>query len=88
MQTDIWMAFSDSTHFSEQLSYKILFISSYSLKDKNFASLDHFPAILKKKQEWVWACLTERLLAIDNDARGQVRRWDADEAGDAEVATG
>jgi hypothetical protein len=50
MQTDIWMAFSDSTHFSEQLSYKILFISSYSLKDKNFASLDHFPAIFRKNR--------------------------------------
>jgi hypothetical protein len=31
------MAYSDSTHFSDKLSYKILFILSYELKDINFA---------------------------------------------------
>jgi hypothetical protein len=35
------MAYSDSTHFSEQLSYKTLFISSYQTKDMNFARYTH-----------------------------------------------
>jgi hypothetical protein len=35
------MTYSNSTHFSEQLSYKILFISSYGLKDTNFARFKH-----------------------------------------------
>jgi hypothetical protein len=33
MQTVVWMTYSDSTHFSDKLSYKILCISSYGLKD-------------------------------------------------------
>jgi hypothetical protein len=35
MKTGIQMAYSDSTHFSDTLSYKILFISSYGSKDMN-----------------------------------------------------
>jgi hypothetical protein len=34
------MAYSDSKHFSDKISYKILCISSYSLKDINFARFD------------------------------------------------
>jgi hypothetical protein len=41
MQTGLWMAYSNSMHFSDQLSYKILFISSYGLKDMNLASFAH-----------------------------------------------
>jgi hypothetical protein len=41
MQTSIWMTYSDSTHFFEQFSYKILFISTYQLKDINFARYTH-----------------------------------------------
>jgi hypothetical protein len=37
MQTVAWMAFSDSTHFSDKFSYKILFIPSDGLKDTNCA---------------------------------------------------
>jgi hypothetical protein len=37
MQTVAWMAFSDSTHFSDKFSYKILCIPSYGLKDVNLA---------------------------------------------------
>jgi hypothetical protein len=36
------MAYSDSTHFSDKLSYKILFISSYGSKDMNYARFTHF----------------------------------------------
>jgi hypothetical protein len=37
MQTEVWIAYSDSMHFSDKLSYKIYFIPSYGLKDINFA---------------------------------------------------
>jgi hypothetical protein len=36
------MPYSDSMHFFDKFSYKILFISSYDLKDINFARLKHF----------------------------------------------
>jgi hypothetical protein len=41
MQTVAWMENSDSMHFSEQFSYKTLFISSYQTKDMNFARYTH-----------------------------------------------
>jgi hypothetical protein len=41
MQTGKWMSFSDSTHFSDKISYKTLFISKYGLKDINFARLKY-----------------------------------------------
>jgi hypothetical protein len=41
MQTVAWMAYLDSTHFSDKLLYKILFILSYGLKDTNFARFKH-----------------------------------------------
>jgi hypothetical protein len=34
------MPYSDSSHFSDKLSYKILFISSYQSKDMNYATLE------------------------------------------------
>jgi hypothetical protein len=37
MQTVVWMAYSDSTHYSDKNSYKIPFIPSYGLKDTNLA---------------------------------------------------
>jgi hypothetical protein len=42
MQTVEWMSYSGSSHFSDTNSYKILFISSYGLKDIDFASFKHF----------------------------------------------
>jgi hypothetical protein len=59
MQTIAWMADSDSVHFSEQLSYIKLFISSYSLKDINFASLTHLQEFFQKKQRNGGSFLTE-----------------------------
>jgi hypothetical protein len=35
------MSYSDSTHFSDKLSYKILFISSYHLKGMNYARFNY-----------------------------------------------
>jgi hypothetical protein len=52
MQTGIWMAYSDSMHFSDKLSYKILFILSYGLKDMSlarFAYLQEYQKTEKKK---------------------------------------
>jgi hypothetical protein len=42
MQTIAWMAFSDSTHFSDKNTYKIPFISSYGLEDTNLTSFKRF----------------------------------------------
>jgi hypothetical protein len=52
MQTSIWMTYSDSSHFSEQFSYKILCILSYGSKDMNlprFAYLQEFTEEKKQK---------------------------------------
>jgi hypothetical protein len=35
------MAYSDSSHLSDKISYKILFISSYGLKDINLTRFKH-----------------------------------------------
>jgi hypothetical protein len=40
MQTVVWMAYSNSMHFSDKLSYKILCFSSYRLRDMNFARFE------------------------------------------------
>jgi hypothetical protein len=42
MQTEVWMSYSDSSHFSDKNSYKILFISNYGLEDMNLAKFNHF----------------------------------------------
>jgi hypothetical protein len=46
------MAYSDSTHFSDKFSYKILFISSYGLKDMNLARYKHFLKF-QKNRDWL-----------------------------------
>jgi hypothetical protein len=50
MQTVVWMAYLDSTHFSDKFSYKILFILSYHLKDINFASFAYLQEFLEKTE--------------------------------------
>jgi hypothetical protein len=52
MQTDIWMAYSDSTHFSDPKTYKILCIPSYGLKDTNLTSLEHLQEFFRKLRKW------------------------------------
>jgi hypothetical protein len=42
MQTDVCMTYSCSSHFSEQLLYITLLISSYSLEDIDFTRYEHF----------------------------------------------
>jgi hypothetical protein len=51
MQIIIWMANSDSMHFSDKISYKILFISNYSLEVINLARLKHLQECSEKKTE-------------------------------------
>jgi hypothetical protein len=41
MQAGVWMAYLDSTHLSDKISYKILFISSYGLKDIDLTSFTY-----------------------------------------------
>jgi hypothetical protein len=41
------MSYSEYSHFSDKISYKILFIPSYRLKDMNITSFKHF---LKKTE--------------------------------------
>jgi hypothetical protein len=48
MQIGIWMAYSNSMHFSDKLSYKTLFISNYGLEDMNLASFKHLQQFSKK----------------------------------------
>jgi hypothetical protein len=51
MQTGIWMAYLDSTYFSDKFSYKILFISSYGLKDINYARFKYLQEFSEIKTE-------------------------------------
>jgi hypothetical protein len=53
------MTYSDSTHFSNKISYKILFIPSYELKDRNFAKFDKLQVFSGNKNE-AEIFLTER----------------------------
>jgi hypothetical protein len=48
MQTSIGMSYSDSSHFSDKLSYKILFILSYGFKDMILASVKHLQQFFRK----------------------------------------
>jgi hypothetical protein len=50
MQTVVWMTYSDSTHFSDQLSYKIHFILSYGLKDMNYAKFKNLQEFQKTEK--------------------------------------
>jgi hypothetical protein len=45
------MAYSDSSHFSDKFSYKILFIPSYGLKDMILARFAHLQEFSLKKIE-------------------------------------
>jgi hypothetical protein len=59
MQTVVWMAYSNSTHFSDPKTYKILCIPRYGLKDTNFAKFDKLQEFSGNKNE-TWIFLTER----------------------------
>jgi hypothetical protein len=71
------MADSDSTHFSEQFSYKILCISSYSLKDINFARFDKLQEFSENRNE-AGTFRTKTDLARVADRRDQGKTGRAD----------
>jgi hypothetical protein len=57
------MAYSDSMHFSDKFSYKILFISSYGLKDINLARFKYLQEFSEKKnRNWAGEAATDRKL--------------------------
>jgi hypothetical protein len=51
MQTEMRMAHSCSSHFSEQISYRTLVSPSYGLKAMNFTSFKPFSGIPGKKDK-------------------------------------
>jgi hypothetical protein len=64
------MAYSDFTHFSDKISYKILCFSSYGLEDMNLASFTHsqqFSAKQRKRETF----LTETDLDGEADERAR-----------------
>jgi hypothetical protein len=70
------MEYLDSTHFSDKISYKILFISSYGSKDMNlprFAYLQDFSEKKNRNLGWTRARLATdkscRTPAMDNTGR-------------------
>jgi hypothetical protein len=46
------MAYSNSTHFSDQNSYKILFIPSYHSKDINLKRYKHSLEFFRNRERW------------------------------------
>jgi hypothetical protein len=46
------MAYSNSMHFSDQLSYKILFISTYGLEDMILARFKYLQQFFRKTKNW------------------------------------
>jgi hypothetical protein len=44
------MPYSDSSHFFDKLSYKILCISSYRIKDMIYARLAHLQQFFRKQR--------------------------------------
>jgi hypothetical protein len=46
------MAYSNSMHFSDQLSYKILFISTYGLEDMILARFKYLQQFFRKTENW------------------------------------
>jgi hypothetical protein len=66
------MTDSDSVHFSDKFSYKILFILSYHLKDMEITRFKHFLPFSKNENR-PGTFLTQRKLTGEAD-RG-TRKW-------------
>jgi hypothetical protein len=65
------MAYSDPTHFSDKLSYRKHFISSYGSKDMNFAISAHLQQFSIKQIKWSGFFSPKQILARVPDRRGQ-----------------
>jgi hypothetical protein len=64
------MSYPYSTHFSDKLSYKKLCISSYRLKDMNFARYAHLQQYFSKTEKLTGTFLTQRTLGREADTWG------------------
>jgi hypothetical protein len=51
MQTGKWMSYSNSSHFSDKLSYKILVVSNYGLRDMIYARFKHLQEFQTKTED-------------------------------------
>jgi hypothetical protein len=51
VQQQAWMAYSDSSYFSDRFSYIKHFYLNYRLKDMNYQSFMHFPEILQNREK-------------------------------------
>jgi hypothetical protein len=59
------MSNSDSTHFSDKLSYKILCISNYQSKDMNYARFTQILPFSRKTEKGCELFLTQTKLATE-----------------------
>jgi hypothetical protein len=51
MQTGKWMSYSNSTYFSDKLSYEILSVSSYGLENMILARFKQFLPFSEKQEK-------------------------------------
>jgi hypothetical protein len=70
------MTNSGSMHFSDKLSYKKHFISSYGSKDMNFAISAHLQQFSVKQIKWSGFFSPKEISARVADRRGQGDDWD------------
>jgi len=73
MQIVVWMAYSDSTHFSDKISYKILCILRYGLKDMDLTRFTYLQKLWTKKTKIVrmgriWAANCYLLRRVERKA--------------------
>jgi hypothetical protein len=57
------MSYSDSTYFSDGNSYKIVFISSYGLKDMSYTRFEYLQEFYLKTEKNIGTSETEAHLA-------------------------
>jgi hypothetical protein len=65
------MAYLDSMHFSDKLSYRKHFIPNYGVKDINFASFKHLQQIFRKTDKTARGFSHRRKLARLADRRAR-----------------
>jgi hypothetical protein len=73
MQQQEWMAYLDSSYFSDQFLYRTLFNSKYGLKDMIYTRYTHFLEFLQNKKKGK-TFLTQAVLAAVADTRDRMPR--------------
>jgi hypothetical protein len=82
MQQQAWMAYSCSAHFSDQFSYRTLFISSYRLKVINRLS---FIVNLKHKTGFIKYGRTQKSYSYRGEDPGLISQGTGGFAGNQQV---